>query len=312
MPAVAAHNITTKRDIIKPLQYVGEGNTVTTPTNYGSTPSSSTFTLVGNNTEITPNLDVQHLDVNVLGSEDVIDAVKSQSLYTFGISYNPINLSLWAYLYDASGGGAGSPDESLSFTYSYYLDGTQYYQHIRGARPTSGTMSINRGMWDCNMTFIAKDITVPSTTDGNGGTPVYSSSETTSSPILHSDGGGQPFSWNSTNYGERSFSLTVSRGMSVMSVNGETDITYTKASTRNITFNADVYAGTTGAILSLYNDYEAKTKRTLAYKFTSSPSKTFTLANCVLTGYNESKSAGNTDALMINLSGRAESVTDVG
>lgn len=312
MPSVTQHNITTKRDIVKPLQYVSEGNTVTTPTSYGTTPSSSSFTLVGNNTEISPVLDVQHLDVAVLGSEDVIDAVKSQSLYSFSISFNPISTTLWSYVWNAcQSGSTPNPDISLSFVYSYKLDGTQYYQHIRGCRPTSGTLSINRGMWDCNMTWIAKDITVPSSTDGNTGTPTYSSSETSSSPIIHSDGGGAPFTWNSQNYGERSFSTTVTRGMSVMAVNGETDVTYTKASTRNITFNADVYAGTTGAITSLYSDYEAKTARAMSYKFTSSPSKTLTYANCVLTGYSEAKSASNTDALLLSISGRAESVTDL-
>lgn len=312
MPSVTQHNITTKRDIVKPLQYVSEGNTVTTPTSYGTTPSSSTFTLVGNNTEISPNLDVRHMDVSVLGSEDVIDAVKSESLYSFGISFNPINTSLWSHVWNASASGAGpNPDVSLSFTYSYKLDGTQYYQHLRGCRATNGTLSINRGMWDANMTFICKDITVPSTTDGNGGTPVYSSSETSSSPIIHTDGGGAPFTWNSQNYGERSFSTTVTRPMSVVAVNGETDITYTKCAAREITFTADVFAGTTGAITSLYTDYEAKTARSMTYKFTSSPSKTLTYANCILTGYDEKKSAGNTDALIISLAGRAESVTDL-
>jgi hypothetical protein len=312
MPSVTQHNITTKRDIVRPLQYVSEGNTVTTPTSYGATPSSASFTLVGNNTEISPNLDVQHLDVAVLGSEDVIDAVKSQSLYSFGISFNPINTTLFSYGWNASASGATpNPDISLSFYYSYKLDGTTYHQHLRGCRPTSSTLSISRGMWDCNMNFICKDITIPNVTDGNTGTPTYQSSETSSSPIIHTDGGGAPFTWNTQNYGERSFSTTVTRGMSVMSVNGETDITYTKASTRSITFNADVFAGTTGAITSLYSDYEAKTARVFSYKFTTSPAKTLTYANAILTGYSENKSAGNTDALMLSISGRSESVTDL-
>jgi hypothetical protein len=60
-------------------------------------------------------------------------------------------------------------------------------------------------MWDQSMTFIAKDITIPATSTGDGGTPVYQSSETSSSPIVHSDGGGSPFTYNSVSYGERSF-----------------------------------------------------------------------------------------------------------
>ena len=160
---VSAHNVTTKKDIVKELQFVTEGDSVSSPALYGVTPASSTFAVVGNNTELNIQPDVQHMDVSVLGSEDVIDAVKTQSLYAFTIRYNPINTTLWAYLWNGSGGGANSPDSSLSFTYSYKLGGTEYFQHMRGCRPTSGTMSLSRGVWECNMTFIAKDITIPAT-----------------------------------------------------------------------------------------------------------------------------------------------------
>ena len=308
---VSAHNVTTKRDIVKELQYVGEGNTVTTPTSFGTTPNSASFTLVGNNSEINIQPDVQHMDVSVLGSEDIIDAVKTQSLYAFTIRYNPIDTALWKYVWNSSGGGTGSIDESLSFTYSYYLDGTEYYQHLRGCRPTSGTMSVSRGAWECNMTFIAKDITVPNTTDGNGGTPTYQTTETSSSPIVHSDGGGTPFTWNSVTYGERSFSTTVTRNMAVMAVNGETDITYTKPVSRSISFSVDVFAGTASNETSLYTDYEGKTARAASYKFTSSPSKTFTYANCVITDYGYTHAAGSADALIENITFRAESVTNL-
>jgi len=308
---VSAHNITTKRDIVKELQYVTEGDSVTTASLYGATPSSSTFILAGNNTEINIQPDVQHLDVSVLGSEDVIDAVKTQSLYAFTLRNNPIDLSLWKYLWNASGGGTNCPDSSLSFTYSFYLDGTEYFQHIRGCRPTSGTLSVARGMWEQTMTFVAQDITIPNTTDGNGGTPVYKTSETTSSPIVHSDGGGTPFTYNSVTYGERSFSTTVTRNMAVMAVNGETDITYTKAADRSITFTADVIAGTASNETSLYTLYESKAADAASYKFNSTGPVTLTYANCVLTDYSYTHAAGSSDALIETISARAESVTDL-
>ena len=308
---VSAHNVTTKRDVVKELQYVGEGDTVGTPGSFGTTPSSSSFTLVGNNSEINIQPDVQHMDVSVLGSEDVVDAVKTQSLYAFTIRYNPIDTALWKYIWNASGGGTASPDESLSFTYSYNLDGTEYYQHIRGARPTSGTMSLSRGMWDCSMTFVAKDITIPNTSDGNAGTPTYQTTETSSSPIVHSDGGGSPFTWNSVGYGERSFSTTVTRNMAVMAVNGETDITYCKATDRSITASVDVFAGTASNETAMYTDYEGKTARSASYKFTSSPSKTFTYSNCIITDYAYTHAAGSTDALIESITFRAESCTDL-
>ena len=308
---VSAHNVTTKRDIVKELQYVGETDTVSTPGSFGTTPSSASFTLVGNNSEINIQPDVQHMDVSVLGSEDIIDAVKTQSLYAFTIRYNPIDVALWKFLWNSSGSGTNSPDESLSFTYSYNLDGTEYYQHIRGARPTSGTMSVSRGVWETTMTFVAKDITIPNTTDGNAGTPTYQTTETSSSPIVHSDGGGEPFAWNSTTYGERSFSTTVTRNMAVMAVNGETDITYCKATDRSITASVDVFAGKNSNETTLYTDYEGKTARAATYKFNSTGPITFTYANCIITDYGYTHAAGSTDALIESITFRAESCTNL-
>ena len=91
---VTAQNITTKRDIVKELQYVTEGDSVTSPELFGVTPTSATFTIVGNNTEITINPDVQHFDQMVLGSEDIIAGVKTVSLYSFSIKYNPIDINI--------------------------------------------------------------------------------------------------------------------------------------------------------------------------------------------------------------------------
>jgi hypothetical protein len=309
--AVSAHNVTTQRDIVKELQFVTEGNSVTSPALYGVTPTGSTFALVGNNSEINIQPDVQHMDVAVLGSEDVIDAVKTQSLYAFTIRSNPINLDLWKYLWNSSGTGASSPDSSLSFTYSYNLGGTEHFQHMRGCRPTSGTLSVSRGVWEQSMTFIAKDITIPSTSTGDGGTPTYQTAETSSSPIVHSDGGGSPFTWNSVGYGERSFSTTVTRGMAVMAVNGENDITYTKANDRSINFTTDVFAGTASNLTAMYTDYEGKTARAASYKFTTSPSKTLTFANAIITDYSYSHAAGSADALIESISCRAESCTNL-
>ena len=308
---VSAHNVTTKRDIVKELQFVTEGDSVSNPALYGVTPDSSTFALVGNNTEININPDVQHMDVNVLGSEDVIDAVKTQSLYAFSLRNNPVDLTLWKYLWNSSGTGALSPDSSLSFTYSFNLDGTEYFQHIRGCRPTSGTLSVSRGMWEQNMTFVAKDITIPATSTGDGGTPVYQSSETSSSPIVHSDGGGNPFTWNSVTYGERSFSTTVNRNMAVMAVNGENDITYAKATDRTITFTCDVFSGTASNETAMYTDYEDKNARAASYKFNSTGPVTLTYANAIITDYSHTHAAGSTDALIESITARAESCTNL-
>ena len=99
--------------------------------------------------------------------------------------------------------------------------------------------------------------------------------------------------------------------MAVMAVNGETDITYTKATDRGITFSADVFAGTASSETAMYTDYEAKNSRAASYKFTSSPAKTFTFTNAVITDYSYTHSAGSADALIESITCRAESCTDL-
>ena len=305
---ISAHNITTKRDIVKELQYVGETDTVAAPTSFGTTPSSATFIIAGNNTEINIQPDVQHMDVSVLGSEDIIAGVKTQSLYAFTMRNNPIDLALWKYIWDSAGGTA-STDESLSFTYSFNLDGTEYYQHMRGCRPTSGTLSLSRGLWEQNLTFVCKDITIPNSTSTDPGTPVYQSSETSTDPVTHSDSGSNPFAWNSIDFGERSFSTTVTRNLAIMAINGENDITFTKATDRAISFTTDVIAGTASQTATLYTDYEGKTERTATYKFDSGVTLTYTKA--IITDYSYTHAAGSTDALIESITARAESVTDI-
>jgi len=315
---VVATNPVTKGDIVKPLQFIGEGDRVADATKYGVTPNSATFLIVGNNVEINPQSDIQHADTVVLGKEDIIGATKTQSNYVFSFRWQPIDASIFAYILDdtaANGGtgGVGSPDESLSFTWSEDIGGTEHFKHVRGFTPTNLTVSLERGNWQAEMSGIAQDITVFNTTDGNPGTPVYLSSETTSDPVGNSDTDAIPFTWNSNNHGERRFSMTITRDVAIHDVNGKLDILYSKPSTRNISFSVDAFsASPAGALTELETDWEAKTARAASYKFTDSPSKIFTFTNAVITSYTRVEAAGTTDSIIESITARAESITDIG
>lgn len=301
---VTAHNVTTKRDIVNPLAYIGEGDAVTTPANYGVTPSSSTFLIVGNNQEINPQPDIQHIDTMQLGSEDIVDAVKSGSLYAFNFKYLPIDTTLAKYIVQAPS-GTGTIDESLSFAWAERLNGITHFNLVKGFVGTSITGTLARGIWEFDITGIAKDITIAAITDPAPGTAVYPS-ETTTSPITHSAGGASPFSWNSNTYGERRFSFTVTRDLAIMAVNGEDDIIYAKNAGRNITFSTDIFTGTlTSDPRELQTDWEAKTARTATYEIGSD---TITFTKAVLTSWGRTHAAGTTDAVIESITARAESV----
>lgn len=309
---VSAHNITTKLDIVNPLQYIGEGDTVATPANYGVTPTSATYGVVGNNTRISPVTDCSSVDILGLGTEDVLDdSGLLTNAYSLSFSYNPINIDLLKYIWNADAAGATTPRESISFMYSYKLAGLTYYRYIKGFRPTSATFSVSRGVWDADISGIAKTISLPASTEQDPGTPVYAILETSNSAIKHTDGGGSPFTLNSINYGERRFSINVTRGIAIEDVNGEADIIYTKLTDRRITWSADVFIGKTGSETALETAYKTKTKMAMTYKFNSTGPITFTTALNVLTSYNEVKDAGSTNAIIASISGRSESATNL-
>ena len=109
------------------------------------------------------------------------------------------------------------------------------------------------------------------------------------------------------------FSMTITRDVAIHDVNGSLDILYSKPSTRNISFSADVFSGSPAASeTALSTDWEAKTARAASYVFTTSPSKTFTFANSVLTSYSRIEAAGTTDSIIESITARAESITDIG
>jgi hypothetical protein len=99
--------------------------------------------------------------------------------------------------------------------------------------------------------------------------------------------------------------------MAVMAVNGENDITYTKATDRGITFTSDVFSGTDSNETTMYTDYEAKTARAASYKFKSSGSINLTYANAIITDYSHTHAAGSADALIESITCRAESCTNL-
>jgi len=299
-----AHNIQTKRDIVKPLQYVGEGDSITTPTLYGVTITSPTFVAAGHNSEINLQPDIAHMDTEVLGSEDIVNAVKTGELYAFQISYEPTDTVLMQYAWDASGGGVASIDESLTFTFTELLNGVENWTVMRGCRPTSMTATLERGIWLVTMTWIAQNITLPAAVDPFT-TPTYAT-EPSAATVQHTDAGADPFTWNSVAVPESRFSITVTRALAIEAVNGELRIIFSKASDRKVECAVDVFVKDN----VLETDYVGKTKRAANYSFSTSPNKDFVMTNCIITSYSRVKTATSTDAFRESIGFRAESVTD--
>lgn len=297
------HNIQTKQDIVKPLQYFAEGDTVVTPADYaGDNTVSPTYIVPGHVTDINLQPDIQHLDTDVLGNEDLIDAIKTGEMFAFQITFEMIDTLLIDFAFSASGGAVGSIDESLEFMFSELLDGTENYTFMKGSRPVSCTCTLEGGVWIANMTFICKEITLPVAVDPNT-TPTYATEPAVSS-ITHTGAGPDPFEYNAIKYPESRFSTTVTRGMAVQKINGSLTIDYCKASTRAIDFSVDIFIKDK----VLETEFKDKTKRVATYSISTSPNLSFNYTDCVLTSHSRQKTATNADAFKESITARAETV----
>ena len=174
-----------------------------------------------------------------------------------------------------------------------------------GCRPTSCTVNLDRGIWTATMTFVCREITLPSATSPYASNSPTYASEVSAATITHTGSGSDPFTWNSVVYPESKFSATVTRGMAIQAVNGSAQILYCKASTRRIDFTVDAFV----KAVTLETDYLAKTERTSGYSISTSPNKDFAFVNCVITSYSRQKTASNADGFRESITARAGSVT---
>lgn len=302
---VSAHNVTTKKDFVLPLQYVSEGDTITTPTDFGVVPATPTYTAAGRILELDITRDITDSPINVLGSEDVFDSIKEESLYSFTTKSQIYDTTLLKYGVNPCGTGVGSIDESLTFKFSKNVDGTEVFTQMTGARCTSTSLTLDMSAWELDQTWVCKDITIDNSTDPDTGATHVTSIPTTT-VWRHQDTGANPFLWNSVNYGERRFNMTVTRDLAIMKVNGSNDIIYTKPSNRSVDYSLDVYRKDQ----TLLTDYENKTKRSSSYEINDGTAQ-INFTDCVITSWSERYTSTDNEALLEPVNIRAQTATVV-
>jgi hypothetical protein len=299
---VSAHNVTTKKDFVLPLQWVTEGDSIATPANFGVTPSSPSYTAAGRVMEVQIGRDIVDTPVNVMGDEDVFDQIKNEELYSFTVKSQIYDTTLLKYGVNPCN-GVGTIDESLSFKFSKNISGTEVFTKMTGCRAASTSLTVERGAWEMEQTWVCKDISIDNSTDPDT-TPTNVTSIPTTTVWRHQDLGTSPFLWNSVNYGERRFSLAVTRDLGMMKVNGENQILFSKPSHRGIEFSVDVIrSGQT-----LVTDFEDKTKRAAVYEINDGSAQ-INFTDCVIQSWDERHTATDTDLLIEPITVRAQGLT---
>ena len=224
----------TQVDIIRPLQYTEEGTTQAT---FGVMPTSPTFVAAGINTDF--NIDYANTkeDILALGNIDVQDMVKTNERNTFTLKSNISDTVLAKYGINTPV-GAGTSGASVAFLFSYNVDGTETFQTLLGCKPISTTLSVDRGLWVLDQTWLAADITIPAAAAPAGATMV---STPTATILAHADSAADPFTWDSVTYDTSSFSITNTFDYGMLEVNGQLNIQHAIPSARRTTIDVEVY-----------------------------------------------------------------------
>lgn len=286
----------TQADFQKPPQYVAEGTSAAT---FGVMPTSPTFVEAGIVQDISIDSQIEFDEILGIGNYDILDKVKTGEMHAFTLNYKLLNTTLPKFGMNAPN-GSGTVLEHLSFEWSHNVDGTEQYNIATGCRPNSTTISTDGGAWNCSQTFVCKDI-APLASSGTAGATYITPTET--GGLVASDAAADAYSWNSAAHDLKAFSCTVSFGMGLQKVLGETNIKMSRPTNRRISWTAEVYQEST----SIQADYDAGTARAMVMDIENGTSA-LTFTNARIESYSPSFSAASEELVTESISGTAEAL----
>jgi hypothetical protein len=307
-----SYKLTGGFQIVRQLQYVEE-------VTEGTTPTSPTFIHAGPITELNDNQETQAIKYRQIGNRDIYAMIKTGELYSFDVTFNPLDIDLISYAINKEDTGTKNIGKSLSFLTSQLVDGTEMYKIYKGARAESIDVNITaEGMVEVTISYICQDITTPSLTHGLG-TPVWGTNPT-AVPWTNFSGGTGPLRIDADTvaFGTTgahgfatgkivdtdSFSFSCTHNLERVKVNGETIVKWVMPTFRDITFEFDtLYHDTT-----LIADQKSLTSRRMEYALKSNPGATLDFDKVYMETIGTSDSTTATEPKHLSITGDAQSV----
>lgn len=286
---------------MKQMQYVEE-------TQYGVTPDNAVFIHAGPLVELTENVDIGSIKYRQIGSRDIYSLIKTGEMYSFEITFNPIDENLIKYGIDLPG-GTGTIEKSLTFVKSQKVNqaGTlvEHFTIYRGCRCDSIDVEVtNDGAVEVSMTFLCREMTTPATAHGLGGTPVFAANPSTE-PWTNLSPGSGPLTINAIVTDTPSWSMSVSNNLEVIKPNGELIAKFVEPTLRDITFEFDTWLKDT----VLLADAKTLTPRAMEYKLSADKKLVFT--DAYLESQETSDATSATESKLQSFSGTAKAVAIV-
>lgn len=285
---MTSNKTTSAQLFVKVPQYVEETTEGTTPT------ASPTFTACGPSSSLSVKIDGGFVEVGQLGAEDLIALVQGLQKYEVQIKTTLTNSTFLKYGFNAANYATptGTVSATLSILFSFYLNGTENFCIVKGARCKQVQVDMEIGKpTEATFDFEAVSIIAPITTANAGlTTPTFAS--TPSGTVWdHLSGGASPVSWNSTGLDCKKFSITVNRNTTPDYTLGTATPFSTQPHGRKIAGDfTNLYTVTT-----LDADFRAGTARTLACVLKTATS-TITCTSAYIVNYTRDSDESSNDA----------------
>jgi|SRR5215203_1672183 len=285
------------------LQYVEE-------VTYGTTPTSPTFVHAGPITDLSDSQETQAIKYRQIGSRDMYAMIKTGEMYSFDVTFNPLDSNLIDYAINLPGTGAGGRDigKSLSFIKSALINGTEMYTIYKGCVADSIDISIAADTpIEVTISYICKTITTPATSHGLG--TVTFGTNPTLIPWTNLSGGTNPFTWNGTAVDTPSWSTSITNNIERVKVNGEIDVKFTEPTLRDVTFEFDTFHKDATLIADQKGSGATWNARPMVYKLTGpSSGKRLTFTDAYLESLEMADATSSTTPKTESYTGTAKAV----
>lgn len=293
-------------NVITQLQFIEE-------TTFGVTPTASpAFSHAGPIVELNDSQEAQAIKYRQIGSRDIYSMIKTGEMYSFDVTFNPIDDALMNYAINLPGVGSQNIGKSLSFIKSQLVGGSEYWTLYKGCRAESCDVSIEQdGAVEVSITYQCRDITTPSSTHGLT-TPTFGPNPTTI-PWTNLTPGSGPFVYGTTGFvpasgtivDTPSFSFSVTNNLERVKPNGDLVVKCIEPTLRDCTVEFDTWY-TKGIGFTMIGNQKALSANEAIYKL--STNKLAALEDLYLETMGASDSTSATEPKLESFTGTAKAI----
>lgn len=274
---------------------------------YGVFNNSGTYIHMGAVANITPNANIEHEDIPLLGKFRIWKSIFMGQMFTTNTRYRPIdtNLQKRGLLVPA---GAGTNDESINIVDSQMIDGTEKYEAVKGQITVNFVNEITRLGVNITQDFEGSDNTdyFASQAALGIGSATLITADPTASPWTGISSGIDPIKLAGILENTGRVQFTGTWGIAKLRPNGTTAIKYQGPASLRYGIEVQLWLGDSTTMYGYLKNY---TPITMNYQIT--PNVRYEFDSVRMFGYSRSVEAGGAEYQIENYVGMADSDAEI-